>query len=79
MELHVRTAEGTFTAVIKGETAMALKNNLSQNMDFDSSFKDYIPMNIENVLRYKAVRNSHVVVGDMTFMFWARDYIYVVM
>ena len=79
MELHVITSEGTFTALIKGYTAMELKNRLSQSMDFNASFKDYIPMNIENALRYKAVRDSPVVVGDMTFMFWARDYIYVVM
>jgi hypothetical protein len=78
MELHVRTNEGTFTAVVKGETAMALKDSLSQSMDFNSSYKDYIPMKKENVLRYKAVRNSPIIVGDLTLMFWSGDYIYVV-
>jgi hypothetical protein len=79
MELHIRTSEGTFSAVIKGQTAMALKEKLSQNMDFDSKFKTYSCFNLDNVLTYKAVRNSPITLGDVTYMFWARDYIYVVM
>jgi hypothetical protein len=79
MELHVRTAEGTISAVIKGETAMLLKDKLGQNMDFDSSFKSYSSMQLDNVLTYKAVRTAPITIGDITFKFWARDYIYVVM
>ena len=79
MELHVRTSEGTFSAVIKGKTAIDLRDKLSQNMDFNSSFKNYASMEKSNVLTYKAVRNSPITLGDVTYMFWARDYIYVVM
>tara|TARA_R110000868_G_scaffold136973_2_gene350299 strand:- start:201 stop:443 length:243 start_codon:yes stop_codon:yes gene_type:complete len=79
MELHVRTSEGTFSAVIKGKTAIALKEKLSHSMDFDSKFKTYSCFNLDNVLTYKALCNSPITIGDMTFMFWTRDYIYVVM
>ena len=79
MELHVRTSEGTFSAIVKGETAIALKEKLSYNMDFDSKFKTYSALDLNNVLTYKALRDSPITIGDVTFKFWARDYVYVVM
>lgn len=78
MELHIRTSEGTFSAVIKGQMAIDLREKLSETMDFTSSFKTYSSIEKSNVLTYKAVRNSPIKLGDITFMFWARDYVYVV-
>jgi hypothetical protein len=79
MELHVRASTGVLLAVIKGDTALELKDNISQCLDFNSIVIDYHTMNKKNVLRYKSVRNSPISVGDVTFMFWAFDYVYVVM
>jgi hypothetical protein len=78
MELHIRASSGILIANVKGDTALELKDRLTQSLDFESSFMDYLPINKENLLVYKAVRNSPITIGDTTHMLWARDYVYVV-
>lgn len=78
MELHVRTGEGILISVIRGNTAIELKDKLSQSLDFESAFKDYLPLNRRDVLMYKATCTSPIMIGDVNFMFWKRDYIFVV-
>jgi len=78
MELHIRTSEGTFSAVIKGQMAIDLQDKLSRTMDFTSSAKNYSAMDKKNVLTYKALCNSPITINDITFMFWERDYVYVI-